>query len=141
MNLHTTLRSRVMMTLLALATLTTGIFSSCKKTNNDGAKFVGTYIGHDYCSGATSLTILPGSDGSQVKISQYSLGSSSGCLKDAVFTMGASGNTISGRMSFTDACGTTFDIITSGSLNGNTLTFRFTQGGGTASGCTFIGTK
>ena len=114
MNLLPALRRKQIMIALGLSLIAVSFLSSCKKTNDDGAKFVGTYIGTDYCSGATSLTILPGDDGSQVKITQYSVGSSSNCMKSAVFVMGASGNTISGRTSFTDACGATFDIITTG---------------------------
>ena len=143
MKLQTTLRSTMVMAALVLLSFMSFTFSSCTKTtttNNDGAKFVGTWVGTSTCvSGTTNFVISAGSSGNTVTISG-SAGSGS-CYKAITYTMTANGNNLSGNQTFTDLCGNSYTMVIAGSLSGNNLTLTETVSGSVSASCVFTGSK
>ncbi len=138
--------------LTGLGNIVTGIallslftISSCTKktdTSNDGAKFVGTWVGTSTCNpGATqNFIITAGSDGNTVNSSGTVGGA--GCVKSATLIMKASGNVLTlNSQTFTDNCGLTYTLSGSGSINGNSFTMTQTATGAVNATCTFTGSK
>ncbi len=144
MKLETTLRSKMVMAMLVVFSLTSFMFSSCTKTeSNDGAKFIGTWNGTTTCagsaSGGSSIVISKGSNNNTVTM-EGSLGTGS-CYKAIVYNLAVSGNTFTCTKTDTDNCGNSYTTTLTGSTSGNSLSISFAGSGSATGTCVFTGTK
>lgn len=118
--------------------------ASCTKktTSSDAAKFIGTWNGTTTCAGGSgSGTMTFGGSGNTLTNSGF-VGSGA-CYKAITANGTASGNTYTfPAQTYTDNCGVTYTVSSSGSLSGSTLTAVSSASSAAGSvTCTFVGTK
>ncbi len=118
-------------------------FSGCTKnsdavTTDESAKFAGYWTGLS-CGSAARFTLTRVNN--ETLTSTTIIGSGS-CSKSIVFTLVASGNTLTvPTQSFQDNCGNTWTVTGTGLLTGTSLTLTQNITGTTNTSCTFVGTK